>query len=142
MTATQEVTKIGEYEVDGVKTEVVAAEHKDTFTITVPPADKVKPEFAELAGTKVTSEYTFGQVSDESEANEVCKAKGWTLVDFVNETLKANARANAYQSKLNEYKLAEFNEDKAREDMVKNLMRLSKVPENVAREMVKSLLGS
>lgn len=141
MTATAQAIKVGDFEVDGVKTEVVAAEHEDTFQITVPPADKVKPEYADIAGQKLTVSYTFAQVSDEGEAEQVCKAKGWTLVDFVNDTLKANAKAAAYQGRLNEYKLAEFNADKAREDMVKNLMRLQKLPEDVARKLVDGLLG-
>jgi len=42
---------------------------------------------------------------------------------------------------LNEYKLAEFNADKAKEDMVKNLMRLQKIDEATARSLVNSLLG-
>jgi hypothetical protein len=142
MTATQNAIKVGEYEVDGVKTEVVAAEHTDTFSLTVPPADKVKPEFIEMAGKKISDiSFTFGQVSSEAEALEVCKAKEWDLVTFVNDALKANAKAAAYQSKLNEYKLAEFNADKAKEDMVKNLMRLQKIDEATARSLVNSLLG-
>jgi hypothetical protein len=146
MTATGNVIKIGEIEVKDengsvTKTEVVAAENTDKYSITVPAADKVKPEFVEQAGKKLEFEFSFGQVSDEDEAKDVCAAKGWDLVSFVNDTLKANAKAAAYQSKLNEFKLSEFNEEKATEDMVKNLMKLQKIDEATARGLVNALLG-
>jgi hypothetical protein len=133
MTATGKTVKIGDVEI---------AEHVDVFSFTIPAADKVKPEFVDRAGEKIEDlSFSFGQAADEAEAVDVCTAKEWTLVDFVNDTLRANARANAYQTELAKYKKDERDPEKTAERIVRDAMALG-LTEEMARNMVKGMLAS
>lgn len=131
MTATAETVKIGEVEL---------TVHQDEFNFTVPPADKIKPEQAHRAGEKYKKTFSFPQVSNETEAQAVCDAKEWTLVDFVNDALKNAARASSYQSEVALYKPTEVSADEIKERMVRDYIRLG-IPEDVARRQVESVLS-
>ena len=82
-------------------------EYSEELSFTV-PKDNLKEEFKDKAGQKIKSAFTFGQVSDESEAEAVCAAKEWSLVKFVNDALKATARTAQYQRLTAQYKESEM----------------------------------
>lgn len=132
MTATTEKVKVGETEL---------TVHQDNFSFTVPQADKIKPEQSHMAGKKYEKTFSFPQVSDNDEAEAVCKAKEWTLVDFVNDALKSNARSSAYQAESALYRISEVSPDEIRERMIRDYIRLG-VPEDVARTQVTALLNA
>ena len=132
MTATGRTVKVGSVELP---------ESTDTLNFTVPPADKIKPEQAHLAGSKVEVSFSFPQVSSTQEAEAVCLEKEWDLVDFVNDALKAGARAAAYQAQAVLYKVSEVSAEDIKERMVRDYIRLG-IAENVARAQVESLLAA
>lgn len=98
------------------------------------------PEPHPESGTKITKTYEYAQVDSDSEAIDTIKAKGWSLVDLVNDRLKSTARANAYQNALAPYRPTEVSPDQIRERMIRDFIRLG-VAEEVARRQVESLLA-
>ena len=132
MTATQRTQKVGN---------VNLPVHEDTFKFTVPSEDKIKPEQSSRAGEKYEKTFSFAQVSTDDEANAVCVTKEWTLVDFVNDSLRSAARASAYQSELALYARSEVSADDIKERMVRDYIRLG-IPEDVARQTVNSMLAA
>jgi hypothetical protein len=97
------------------------------------------PEGHEDAGKKIEKAFEFKVCDTLSEATEVMTDKKWSLLDMVNETLKANARSNAYQSALLPYRPSEVSQDDIVERMVRDYIRIG-VSEETARKQVAALL--
>lgn len=132
MTQTGTTQKIGEVELPVFT---------DELNFTVPAADKIKPEQSHRAGEKYKKSFSYAQVSNDAEAQAVCEAKEWTLVDFVNDALKSAARSSAYQSELSLYAKSEVSAEDIKERMVRDYIRLG-IPEDVARNTVNSMLAA
>lgn len=99
------------------------------------------PEGHSEAGKKIEKGFEYKQVETDTEANEVMTEKKWSLIDMVNDNLKANARSNAYQAALLPYRPSEVTPDEIKERMVRDYIRLG-VPEDVARKQVEALLSA
>ena len=132
MAPTGNRTKVGDVDL---------AEHTDTLNVTVPAADKIKPEQAAMAGKKYEKSFSFGQVETDEQANGVCTVKDWSLQDFVNEALKSAARSTTYQGELALYKVSEVSATDIQERMIRDYIRLGVKPE-IARAQVESLLAA
>jgi hypothetical protein len=126
-----ETVKVGDVELP---------KHSDTLNFTVPPVDKIKPSQAEQAGKKYEKTFYFGQVADETEAQAICIAKEWSLVNFVNQELKANARASAYQAESALYKPSDVADEDIVERMVRDFIRMG-LSEEKARKRVAAALA-
>jgi hypothetical protein len=97
------------------------------------------PEGHENAGKKIEKGFEFRVCETVEEATEVINSKEWSVLDMVNETLKANARSNAYQSALLPYRPSEVPQEDIIERMVRDYIRMG-VDENVARATVANLI--
>lgn len=67
--------------------------------------------------------------------------KKLSLLEMVNDKLKANARSNAYQAALLPYRPSEVSPEDIKERMVRDYIRLG-VPEAMARAQVEALLNA
>lgn len=106
----------------------------DTFTFTVP---KTHPE----GGTKIQKSFTFQKCDNDAEAQTVIDEKKLTLVELVDNILKANARSNAYQNALSAYLPSKVSKEDIIERMVRDYIRCG-VSEDAARKQVESLLAA
>jgi hypothetical protein len=105
---------------------------KFTFTI---------PEGHAQAGEKLDKAFDYSVCDNETEATQVLTDKKWSIVGMVNDTLKANARSNAYQAALLPYKPSEVSAEDIKERMIRDYIRLG-IPEDTARKQVESLLAA
>lgn len=99
------------------------------------------PDGHAQAGTKIEKPFEYPFTSDDAEAAEVIKSKGWKLAALVSDVMKANARSSAYQAALLPYRPSEVPAEDIKERMVRDYIRLN-VPEDVARKQVEALLAS
>lgn len=99
------------------------------------------PEGHPEAGQKIEKAFEFQTCENETEATKVMSDKKWKLIDMVNETIKANARSNAYQSALLPYRPSEVSQEDIKERMVRDYIRLG-VKEEMARAQVDALLAA
>jgi len=106
------------------------------FTMTV-PADSTHQD----AGKKLEKTFEYQEVETVEEANAIAESKGWTLLSFVNESLKANAKASTYQNALAVYKPSEVTPDEIKARMVRDFIRLG-LSEDVAKAQVDSILAA
>lgn len=97
------------------------------------------PEGHPQAGEKIEKAFEFSQCETEQEAQQVITDKKWNIVSMVNDTLKANARSNAYQAALLPYRPSEVSPEDIKERMVRDYIRLG-IPEETARAQVDALL--
>jgi hypothetical protein len=97
------------------------------------------PEGHPQAGEKIEKAFEYSVCETESEASEVIADKKWNIVSMVNDTLKANARSNAYQAALLPYRPSEVSPEDIKERMVRDYIRLG-IPEETARAQVDALL--
>jgi len=81
------------------------------------------PEGHSEAGTKIEKTFTYDSVTSDQEAVTVIGNKKWSLKDLVNDVLKANARANAYQQALQTYTVSELTPDEMRNKMIRDFIR-------------------
>ena len=105
---------------------------KFTFTI---------PEGHPQAGEKLEKPFEYPVCNVKGEAEQVLIDKKWSLEGMVNDALKANARANAYQTALLPYRPSEVPVDDIVERMVRDYIRIG-VPEAIARAQVKATLAA
>jgi len=98
------------------------------------------PEGHPEAGKKLEKGFEYKECENQSEAETVIAEKKWSIVDMVNDTLKTNARSNAYQAALLPYRPSEVTPDEIKERMVRDYIRLG-VSEEKARAQVESILG-
>ena len=99
------------------------------------------PEGHPEAGTTVEKGFDYDKCQTEDEALKVIADKKWNLVSLVNDNLKANARANAYQAALLPYRPSEVSEEDIAERMVRDYIRLG-FSEDVARQTVTGMLAN
>jgi len=99
------------------------------------------PDGHPQAGEKVEKTFEYKVTSTDSEASEVLTEKKWSLVGLVNDSLKANARSNAYQAALLPYRPSEVTPDEIKERMIRDYIRLG-IPEDTARKQVEALLAA
>lgn len=89
------------------------------------------------AGKKIEQSFDYQEVETDDEAKELCEKKGWTLLGFINEALKANARSSAYQNALAVYKPSEVSAEDIKARMVRDFIRLG-MTEEAAKNLVES----
>jgi hypothetical protein len=99
------------------------------------------PEGHPQAGEKVEKTFDYKVCSDTDEAMSVIADKKWSIVNLVNDQLKANARSTAYQAALLPYRPSEVSPEEIKERMVRDYIRLG-IPEDTARKQVESLLAA
>jgi hypothetical protein len=99
------------------------------------------PDGHAQAGEKMEKAFEYAECETEAEAVKVIEDKKWNVRDMVNDTLKANARSNAYQAALLPYRPSEVSPEEIKERMVRDYIRLG-IPEDVARKQVDSLLAA
>jgi hypothetical protein len=99
------------------------------------------PDGHAQAGEKVEKTFEYKVVDNDTEALSVIKEKNWSVVQMVNDNLKANARSNAYQAALLPYRPSEVSPEEIKERMVRDFIRLG-IAEDVARAQVDSLLAA
>lgn len=99
------------------------------------------PEGHADAGQKIEKTFDFQECVTNDEANTVIAEKKWSVREMVNDSLKANARSNAYQAALLPYRPSEVTPADIKERMVRDYIRLG-ISEDVARKQVDSLLGT
>jgi len=99
------------------------------------------PEGHAQAGMKLDKSFEYQVCDNETEATKVLADKKWSIVGMVNDTLKANARSNAYQAALLPYKPSEVSAEDIKERMIRDYIRLG-IPEDAARKQVDSLLAA
>ena len=99
------------------------------------------PEGHPQAGEKVEKTFEYKVCDSEQEAQTVIAEKKWSIVGMVNDTLKANARSNAYQAALLPYRPSEVSPEDIRERMIRDYIRLG-VSEDTARKQVEALLAA
>lgn len=99
------------------------------------------PEGHAQAGDKIEKAFEYPQVENDAEANKVLVDKKISLVEIVNDKLKANARSNAYQAALLPYRPSEVTPEEIKERMVRDYIRLG-IPEDTARKQVEALLAA
>jgi len=93
------------------------------------------------AGKKIVKSFDYQECETLEEAGKIASEKSWTLLDFVNEALKGNARANAYQNALAVYRPSEASPDEIKARMVRDFIRLG-LSEDVAKAQVESILSA
>lgn len=97
------------------------------------------PEGHPKGGEKVEKSFEFTMCDSDAEAQAVIADKKWSVVSMVNETLKANARSNAYQAALLPYRPSEVSQEDIKERMIRDYIRLG-ISEDTARKQVDALL--
>lgn len=91
-------------------------QEEGTTSVTVP---STHPD----AGKKITVPFTYPVVETDEQAHDVLAEKEWSLIELVNDQLKANAKSSAYQSALNVYKPSEVDPAKVRQGMINGFIR-------------------
>lgn len=99
------------------------------------------PETHAEGGKKIEKSFDYQECESATEAEKVIADKKWSILDMVNENLKANARSNAYQAALLPYKPSEVSAEDVKERMIRDFIRLG-IAEDVARAQVDALLAS
>lgn len=99
------------------------------------------PDGHAQAGEKLEKAFEYQETSDEAEALKVIADKKWSVKAMVDETLKANARSNAYQAALLPYRPSEVSPEEIKERMVRDYIRLG-IAEDVARKQVEAMLNA
>lgn len=107
------------------------------FTFKVPENSPVESE----RGKKIEKAFEYPETESEAEAQSVMTERKWSLKDMIDETLKANARSNAYQSALLPHKPSEVPQEDIKERMIRDYIRLG-VPEDIARKQVDAVLAA
>lgn len=104
------------------------------FTFTVPDGH---PQ----AGEKIEKAFEYQVCENQTEAEKILADKNLSIVEMVNDKLKANARSNAYQAALLPYRPSETTQEEIVERMVRDYIRIG-IDESVARAQVAAMLAS
>ena len=99
------------------------------------------PEGHPQAGEKVEKTFEYQVCETPDEAQAVITDKKWNVLAMVNDSLKQNARSNAYQAALLPYRPSEVSPEDIKERMVRDYIRLG-VSEEIARKQVEALLSA
>lgn len=99
------------------------------------------PDTHPEAGKKIEKPFSYYEINkgDSDTAFKVIAAKGWDIVDMVNETMKANARSNAYQNASAPYRAAEVPAEDIQKRMINDYVRMG-MSEEMARATVVNTL--
>lgn len=68
--------------------------------------------------------FTFQVCESDEDVQKVMADKKWSITEMVNDALKSNARASAYQTKLAEYAPVEVSAEDIRARMIKDFIRI------------------
>jgi hypothetical protein len=98
------------------------------------------PEGHPEAGTKIEKSFDYDFCNSETEALSVISEKKWNVTSMVNDTLKANARSNAYQAALLPYRPSEVSPEDIKERIIRDYIRLG-FTEDVSRKMAEGMLS-
>lgn len=98
------------------------------------------PEGHPQQGQKIEKPFEYKATESDAEAESVIAEKKWSLMDIINDLLKANARSNAYQAALLPYRPSEVPAEDIKERMIRDYIRLG-IPEDTARKQVEALLN-
>lgn len=99
------------------------------------------PEGHAQAGEKIEKPFEYKECETREEAEAIAAEKKLDFLGMVNDTLKANARSNAYQAALLPYRPSEVSPEEIKERMVRDYIRLG-IAEDVARAQVTALLSA
>ena len=99
------------------------------------------PEGHPEQGKKFEKPFEYPETETPEEALAIIAERKWSVKDMVDETLKANARSNAYQAALLPYRPSEVSADEIKERMVRDFIRLG-IPEEMARKQVDAMLAA
>lgn len=99
------------------------------------------PEGHAQAGEKIEKSFEYNLCDNEAEATTLVTEKKWSVVQMVNDILKANARSNAYQAALLPYRPSEVSAEDIKERMIRDYIRLG-ITEDTARKQVEALLAA
>jgi len=99
------------------------------------------PEGHPQAGEKIEKAFEYQETESVQEAETVIADKKWNVKEMVDDTLKANARSNAYQAALLPYRPSEVSPDEIKERMIRDFIRLG-ISEDAARKQVESMLAA
>lgn len=99
------------------------------------------PDGHPQAGEKIEKAFEYQECETDAEAQSVLSEKKWNVTEMVNDTLKANARSNAYQAALLPYRPSEVSPDEIKERMIRDYIRLG-ISEDAARKQVEAMLAS
>lgn len=99
------------------------------------------PEGHAEAGKKIEKAFEYQETETQEEAEKVLTEKKLSIVDLVNDKLKANARSNSYQAALLPYRPSDVTPEEIKERMVRDFIRLG-INEDTARKQVESLLAA
>ena len=114
---------------------------KYTFAIPEKSDEKVLQADGVVVGQKIEKSFDYEVCDNEDEANKIIAEKKWSVVGMVNDSLKANARSNAYQTSLARYRPSEVPAEDVKERMIRDYVRLG-VNEEIARKQVEALLAA
>ena len=111
---------------------------KFKFKVPADAIDKSSGETHQDAGKTLENQpFDYEVCESVEEAQKVAEDRGWNLLTFVNDTLKTNARASAYQNQLALYKPSTVSAEDIKERMVRDFIRLG-LSEEQARATVES----
>jgi len=99
------------------------------------------PEGHPQQGEKVEKAFDYKVCENVAEAEQVLTDKKLSIIEMVNDKLKANARSNAYQAALLPYRPSEVSPEDIKERMIRDYIRLG-VSEDAARAQVEAMLAN
>jgi hypothetical protein len=99
------------------------------------------PETHVLAGKKIEEVFDYQVCENQADVDSILESKEWSVIQLVNDQLKANARSNAYQNASAVYRPTTVSPADIKERMIRDYIRLG-IPEDVARKQVDALLGA
>ena len=103
------------------------------------PADSGHPQAGE---TLEGNTYDYEQAETVAEAEEIAAKNEWTLLDFVNEALKGNARQNKYSNLLATYApKTEVSQDVLKARLIRTFI-MAGLTEEQAKAQVESVLSA
>lgn len=99
------------------------------------------PEGHAEAGAKKERSFDYQELTNEDEAQKVLVGKKWTLLELVNDAIKATSRANSYQTATAAYRPFELTPEQVRQRMITDYIR-SGASEEFANQMVDNMLAA
>lgn len=113
------------------------------FTFKVPDDAIIKGtgESHPDAGKKIEQSFDYVECENDTDVKKVMEDKKWSLIEMVNDNLKANARSSAYQNALAVYKPSEVSAEDIKARMVRDFIRLG-MTEEAAKNLVESSTAS
>lgn len=89
------------------------------------------------ASKKIEQSFDYVECENDEDVQKVMTDKKWSLIEMVNDALKANARSSAYQNALAVYKPSEVSAEDIKARMVRDFIRLG-MTEEAAKNLVES----